>query len=125
MSPEWRRCRCEADPLTNLPGTTRKRAGNPLMSYLSSRWVSARNDSLMTVVTFQTLLKNLDVVYTTSLLECSNNVIFSTRSRVKTIDGAQKSGVVNGERGYDCPVNLILPDRSSVCATEMRIETAW
>jgi len=41
--------------------------------------------------------------YTTGVLECSNEVIFIVGA--DAIDGAQTSGVVNGDRKDDWPTN--------------------
>ncbi len=66
-------------------------------------------------------------MYTIDVLECSKDVIFIVRSKVKAIDGvmAQRTRVVNDERKEEWPVNQILPDRCSVGTAKMQIKTAW
>ena len=64
-----------------------------------------------------------DTAYTIGMAECSDDITLVVRSKALTVK-VSRGGVVDVNRKCR-PAAQILPDRRSVCADELEVETAW
>ena len=57
-------------------------------------------------------------MYTIGVLECSNDIVF-------ILGGRTSQGIEIEKEGIGWPYSQILPDRSSMCAENLELETVW